>query len=138
MSDGLQALKEKGYKLTKQRREILKALQEGPPLAAEDLLAKVNTNCKINLSTVYRNLNVLMKNGLVRKTNAFGQADSYELMNPDCRHSLACLGCGNTIGFSHCHFDLIVQELESQTGYEIRGHSLELFGRCPVCQGSCS
>ncbi|HHZ20545.1 MAG TPA: transcriptional repressor [Firmicutes bacterium] len=134
MTDRLQLLKEKGYKLTKQRREILRALEEGTPLAAEDILAKINVKCRINLSTIYRNLNILLKNGLIRKISTLGQADCYELVDPDCRHSLACLGCGNTIGFSHCHFDQIVQELEEQTGYEIRGHALELFGRCPACR----
>ena len=77
MTDRLQLLKEKGYKLTKQRREILRALEEGTPLAAEDILAKINVKCRINLSTIYRNLNILLKNGLIRKISTLGQADCY-------------------------------------------------------------
>ncbi len=126
-------LKEQGYKLTKQRCEILAALDDSPPLMAEEIFRLVNKHCKVNLSTVYRNLGILQKMGLIRKVNSLGQADQYELVKNHCRHDLECLKCGAKVVFSECIFDQLVQEIELKTHYKVKKHNLELFGTCPKC-----
>lgn len=134
MEDKLVKLKESGYKLTKQRCEIINALEDSPPLVAEEILYLVNKQCKVNLSTVYRNLNILQKMGLIRKVNSFGQADQYELVKNTCRHSLECLKCGAKVTYSECVFDQMVNNIESQTNFKVKKHNLEIFGTCSKCR----
>ena len=130
----LNQLKAHGLKLTQQRREILKVLREQGPLLAEELCVRVNECSKINLSTVYRNLHILLTMGLIQKTHTIGSADAYELVEGDCRHALSCLKCGNRIRFSECHFDRIMQDVEVLTGFKVTGHRLEVLGTCRDCK----
>ena len=133
MLDEKNMLKENGLKLTRQRREILEALKDSPPLGAEEIFHLVNKRCSVNLSTVYRNLGILMKMGMIRKTNSLGQADQYELVRHHCEHALECLKCGRKVVFSECFFDQMVKEIESKTQFVVKKHNLELFGTCPNC-----
>jgi Fur family ferric uptake transcriptional regulator len=130
----LNQLKAHGFKLTQQRREILKVLREQGPILAEELCVRVNQRSKINLSTVYRNLHMLLTMGLIQKTHTIRSADAYELVDGDCRHALACLKCGNRIQFSECHFDRIMRDVEVLTGFHVTGHRLEVIGTCRDCK----
>jgi Fe2+ or Zn2+ uptake regulation protein len=133
MEDKFVLLKEQGFKLTKQRCEILETLEDSPPLMAEEIFRLVNKHCKVDLSTVYRNLSTLQKMGLIRKVNSLGQADQYELVKNHCKHDLECLRCGAKVVFSECIFDQLVQEIELKTHYKVKKHNLELYGTCPNC-----
>jgi Fe2+ or Zn2+ uptake regulation protein len=133
LEDKFVKLKNQGYKLTKQRHEILEALDASPPLVAEEIFNFVKKRCKVNLSTVYRNLAILQKTGLIRKVNSLGQADQYELVKSNCKHAVECLKCGAKVVFSECFFDQMVKEVESKTHYTIKKHNLELYGTCPNC-----
>ena len=133
MTDQLTTLKEHGLKLTKQRYEILGALEDGPPLKAEEICVLVSKHCRINLSTIYRNLNILMRMGLIRKVNSVDQADQYELVRHNCKHALECLKCGAKVVFSDCIFDQLVKTVEQKTNYQVKKHNLELYGTCPSC-----
>lgn len=135
MEDQFTKLREQGFKLTKQRCEILEALEASPPLMAEEICHLVNKRCNANLSTVYRNLGILQKMGLIRKVNSLGQADQYELVKNNCKHSLECLKCGAKVTFSACIFDQMINHIESQTHYQVKKHTLEIFGTCPKCRG---
>ncbi len=135
MEDQFVKLKNQGYKLTKQRREILEALDDSPPLVAEEILNLVKKHCNVNLSTVYRNLGILQKMGLIRKVNSLGQADQYELVKSNCRHTVECLKCGAKVFFSECFFDQMVSDVESKTHFKIKKHTLEFYGTCPNCNG---
>lgn len=127
-------MKESGFRLTKKRHEILEALEEGQPLSADDILVKVNRHCKINLSTIYRNLNDLQKMGMIRKVNSLDQADRYEIVTHHCQHALECINCGATVIFSECIFNQMVKEIETRTDYQVKQHHIEIYGTCPKCK----
>lgn len=136
MIERLNLLKENGLKLTKQRAKILEALEAEDALSAEDILKCVEPECRVNLSTIYRNLSILLKMGIIRKSNRSEQADYFELVRHRCTHPLLCLGCGERINFSECAFDQIVRDIEQSTHYQIKYHNFELYGMCPKC-GQC-
>jgi Fe2+ or Zn2+ uptake regulation protein len=133
MTDQYTTLKEHGLKLTRQRCEILEALEDSPPLKAEEICSLVSKHCRINLSTIYRNLNILLRMGLIRKVNSPDQADQYELIRHTCKHSLECLKCGAKVIFTECAFDQMVQAVEQKTNYKVKKHNFELYGTCPNC-----
>ncbi len=133
MNDQLQKLKEQGYKLTKPRCLIMEALTTERPLTAEEILLQLGERAKVNLSTVYRNLNMLMKMDLIRKVNSPEQANRYELVRHQCHHALQCVDCGTQVIFSQCLFEQLIREVESKTHFQVEKHVLELFGTCPKC-----
>ena len=136
MNEKLLKLKEQGYKLTRQRSEILDTLEQYSPLMAEDIYQKVSGHCKVNLSTIYRNLTILLQMGFVRKVNTVGQADCFELVKQHhCKHKMECVSCGARVVFSECAFEQMLGEIEFKTNYKIKQHILQLFGTCPKCQG---
>lgn len=134
MDKQLERFKKSGYRLTQKRFEILEALAEGLSLSADDIMTKISRRCKVNLSTIYRNLNCLLKMGLIRKVNSLDQADRYELVKHDCQHALECVKCGATVIFSECIFDQMVKEIESKTNYQVKQHHIEIYGTCPTCK----
>jgi Fur family ferric uptake transcriptional regulator len=135
VEENFNLLKENGYKLTKQRCTILEALEGGLPLSAEEILAQICQKCKVNLSTIYRNLNILLKMGMVRKVNSIDQSDHFELVRHHCNHALLCLECGEKVFFSECAFDQVVKEIESKSRFKVKHHNFEIYGLCPKCNG---
>lgn len=134
MSEQVDVLREQGYKLTRQRCEILEALEDSPPLMAEEIYHLVRKRCKVNLSTVYRNLGILLRMGLIRKVNSLCQADHYELVKSNCQHVLECLKCGKKVFYSECFFEQMVNNIEVKTNFKVKKHNLEIYGTCPNCQ----
>jgi Fe2+ or Zn2+ uptake regulation protein len=134
MDEYFSLLKKSGYKLTKQRCEILRVLNVNSSLSAEQIINQIAPQCKVNLSTVYRNLHLLLVSGLIRKINDIGQADRYQFVRHHCTHSLLCLECGEKVSFSECAFDQIIQEIELKTSYQIKHHNFEIYGICPKCR----
>lgn len=133
MNKHLEKLQEKGYRLTRKRAEILEALKEGVSLNVEEIMEKVNRQCAVNLSTVYRNINILLQMGLVRKVNSLEQADQYELVLHKCKHMVECVHCGATVIFTECIFDQMTKEIETKTQYKVNQHHIEVYGTCPKC-----
>ncbi|HWQ29849.1 MAG TPA: Fur family transcriptional regulator, partial [Negativicutes bacterium] len=96
-------LKEKGYKLTPQRKSILNIIleTEGKHLSAEEIYDLVKVKCPdIGLATVYRTMQMFDEVGLVYKHNFDDGRSRYELnhQNEDHQHHhLICVGCNCVI-----------------------------------------
>ncbi|MEW6184032.1 MAG: Fur family transcriptional regulator [Bacillota bacterium] len=134
----IQQIREKGYKVTPQRRAIIEALfLPGRPPTAKEVLAKVRAQFPdVSLDTVYRNLNLLVDIGLLIQINLKNnETTRFEILEHH-HHHLVCLGCGEAICLEHCALnerDMIIAE---ESGYEITGHAFELYGYCPVCRSA--
>ena len=91
-------LRRRGYKLTKQREAIIKVLDslEENLATAQHIFEKVTeTNPGTNFSTVYRNLDLLVQEGILRKTSLGHEASYYELVTNDTHHHhMICKECG--------------------------------------------
>lgn len=130
------ALKEKGYKLTKQRKSIIEVLIEntGKLLSVEDIYAK----CKLkypmtNLSTVYRNMEIFELINLVHKTSIDGSSASYEITcNELHHHHLICKNCGKTETIDYCPLNEITSKI-NDNGFVVTDHKLEIYGYCSAC-----
>lgn len=117
-----------GYKVTPQRRAVLEAI------AAEQhqSMAEIRGRCSgVGLVTVYRALELLSGLGLVRRLD-LGDGPRYELAE-DHHHHLICEDCGSVSEFEQCPLNL--QQLAvGSDGFEVRSHSVEVYGRCAVCR----
>ena len=95
----LHILKEKGYRLTRTRQEIIKILLANPKkhLSANDLHKKLQKrHFKCDLATVYRNLNLLSRLGLIHRDNFNEPHAHYEYSHGHEIH-LVCEKCGQII-----------------------------------------
>lgn len=140
----LDTLKERGFRVTGPRRALLRLLSTSLlPISVQEMHAAVNPELadgeeEINLVTVYRFANLLVEQSLARRIE-FGQGYyRYERAEPQDgphHHHLVCEGCGKVEDFHGCDLAALTERLESETGFAVNRHQLELYGRCPDCQG---
>jgi Fur family transcriptional regulator, ferric uptake regulator len=117
----------RGYKATPQRLAVLGAI------AAEQhqTLGEIRARCpQVGLVTVYRTLDLLSGLGLVRRLD-LGDGPRYE-MAEDHHHHLICEDCGEVTEFEQCPLNLD-RLPRVQEGFEVRAHSIEVYGRCAAC-----
>lgn len=117
-----------GYKATPQRLAVLRALVEEQHQRLEEVRARCP---EVGLVTVYRTLGLLGELGIVRRLD-LGDGARYELAE-DHHHHMICESCGDISEFEECPLDPERLPLEN-TGFEVRAHSLEVYGRCGACR----
>lgn len=133
-----QLFKSKGIKNTQQRHMLYTLLKNGKqPITAEEIYKIISgeLDVPLNLSTVYRILDVFTEKGLVLKSqiNLNGKA-LYEINHMEHRHHLICIKCKEIIPIKGCPLGKYEDQLEKQTGFRILEHNLEIKGICPKCQ----
>ncbi len=136
MKDVLVLLKENNIKITDERRAILRVLQEAKlPLAPADLFLRLKPSMpKANLTTVYRNLEMLEDLGLVKRLGFNKNYFSYELIDGrEHHHHIVCQSCGKVEDLENIS-EKFVSEIAKQTNFTIEDHNLEFFGLCVICQ----
>ena len=133
----LDKLKEKGYKLTSQRLAIIDVLLEHGNhfMSAEDIHIKVKIkHPKTNFSTIYRNLEMLEKSGLIHKTNTTENMSLYEIScNEDHHHHIICKECGKTEVINLCPINELSHKLNNKN-FTLTDHKFELYGYCDKCK----
>lgn len=130
-------LNRKGLKNTKQRTAVLEILEQSDqPLAAEEVFLEMKEKgVSVNLSTVYRILEVLSDKKMVVKFNILGDTRTlFEYNRMVHKHYLICLGCRKILAIHHCPLKEYEKDLANETNYLISGHKLDVYGYCPECQ----
>lgn len=131
-------LQEKEYKLTPQRKIILKALldNEDEHLSAEDVYQKVKLNFpEIGLATVYRTLELLADIDILQKMNFDDGKIRYEFADHDehHHHHLICLGCAKVIEYNDDLLDTLEDAIFNKTQFKVLDHKLKFYGYCKNC-----
>ena len=117
----------RGYKATPQRLTILRALVEEP----HQSMWEIRQRCpEVGMVTVYRTLDLLTDLGIVRRME-LGDGPRYELAD-DHHHHMVCESCGDISEFDLCPLDT-TKLLPESSGFEIRSHSVEVYGKCAAC-----
>ena len=122
-----------------QRAAIWNVLVAHPDLhlSAEEVAEHVKLQLpQVNASTVYRTLDVLVDEGLVRRSD-FGTGRAlFEPAHEHPHHHLVCEGCGSVV---HVHNDALgdlARCIDEQHGFRLDDREIALFGRCSNCQSS--
>ncbi|SHG91606.1 Fur family transcriptional regulator [Tepidibacter thalassicus] len=131
-------IKNNGYKLTNQRKGIIKTLFEHKNhfLSAEEIFSKLKEkNIKTNLSTVYRNLEILEKIDIIHKINIDGNYFKYELIQNKKQHNhvIICKNCGKTEKINFCPLEKIISNI-TNNNFVLTDHKFELYGYCNKCK----
>ncbi len=122
-------------RLTKQRRVILDILRSTDAHPTADwVYAKARRQIKnLSLGTVYRNLGILSKEGLIQKLDlGMGQA-RYDGRIENHVH-LICDKCGSIKEIMQSQDSSQTQEIEQKSGYRIDRVAMEMHGLCPKCK----
>jgi Fur family peroxide stress response transcriptional regulator len=124
----------KKYKRSKHRDRILRLLKstETHPTASwiYDELKKEISN--LSLGTVYRNLNILAEQGLIRKFNFGSTFDRYDAdITP--HYHFCCENCGRFVDLGTPVNEDLNREVEKTTGFKISKHRIEFYGMCDKC-----
>jgi Fe2+ or Zn2+ uptake regulation protein len=131
----LEQLREKGYKLTTQRRQIIEALsQMGPRVGAREIYDNIKgKNPSLSLDTVYRNLRLLTEIGVVHQIS-LQSGTLFEFMNEACHHHLVCIDCEKVVCIPYCPDPDTYISQATEAGFSVLGHSFEVYGRCTDCR----
>ncbi len=126
-------LQELGYRLTPQRTLVWDQLREdGGHLTAEVLCRRVQSQFPhINISTIYRTLELLVNLGLVKETHLGSGGRHFEVEEEVPHHHLVCEKCGRV---EHVHGEDLNgadAALLKTRGFEL--HDALLFGSCSAC-----
>src|SRR5437868_15323444 len=133
------SLKERGVRLTRQRRILLELLdRSGRHLDAESLynLAK-EKDPKLNRVTVYRTLKLLKEGGLIDELDLMhfeGDQHYYETKTKQEHAHVICLRCGKVEEFFGDPLQKLRRQIEAHFGFQILLARTEVGGYCSHCQ----
>ncbi|AFS78352.1 ferric uptake regulation protein Fur [Gottschalkia acidurici 9a] len=141
ISDDLKIkLKEKGYKLTTQRKAIIDVFlkNQSSHLSPEEIYDNVrNSYPEIGLATVYRTLQLLEQLNIVYKVNFDDGCSRYEL-NLDTddhqHHHLICIKCGKVKEVKLDLLENLESEIEKEGDFKVVNHNVKFFGYCKNCE----
>ena len=127
-------LRARGYRLTPQRALVLEAVTTLGHATPEDALSWIRERASgVNISTVYRALELLEGLGLVRHTHLGHGAPTYHASTTPEHVHLVCRQCG---GISEVEPDAVqpmVEALERNSGFVADVGHLAVFGLCKEC-----
>ena len=131
-------LREQGYRLTLQREIIIEAVEavQGH-ISVDDIYQQVHPRFpQVNLSTIYRTLELLRELGLVRENHLPGEQPRYEAAAGKAHHHLVCRLCRRVIHLDDTLLGNLNEQLQEQ--YHFHGLTLDLVaaGYCDTCWDS--
>jgi Fur family transcriptional regulator, peroxide stress response regulator len=89
---------------------------------------------RVSLGTVYRNLQVLAREGKIRAIDAWGRTTRYDADVSSHDHAV-CVACGaiRDVPRSAAHENPLPLKISTIPGFSITGHRLEFHGICSSC-----
>ena len=133
----LERLRERGLRLTPQREMVLAVMHELEGLAtAEEVYEQVRTQTlAVDISTVYRTLDLLQRLGIVACLNSPTDGQyRYELLGVHGPHiHLVCRSCGAVLGVALDEAEAFAEKLETTHGFVADVDHLSIEGLCHEC-----
>ena len=128
-------LREQGFRITPQRQLVLEAVEHLRHGTPEEILVEVQrTASGVNLSTIYRTLEVLEEVGLVTHAHIGHGPPTYHAVDEHVHIHLVCDRCGAVQSVPAGVATDFVGDLEEQYGFRTDISHVSVHGRCAECK----
>ncbi len=123
------------FKRSKQRDRILELLQStGQHPTADWIFAQLKDEFpNLSMGTVYRNLNILREQGLVKKIDFGSTFDRFDA-NTGAHYHFICERCGAIIDLELPIDEELNKRVNKSTPFRASRHRVEFYGICDKCQ----
>ena len=131
MSDDIEdKCKQKGVRLTDQRKLIAKVMSESVNHPDVDELHKKISkfDSKISIATVYRTVKLFEESGIVSKHDFKGNKSRYEQAPEEHHDHLIDINSGEITEFVDERIEKLQKQVAEKLGYKLVDHRLELYG----------
>jgi Fur family transcriptional regulator, ferric uptake regulator len=123
------------HRRTVQRQMILQVLEEaGGHLTMEQLAGRVqSTYPTVSLSTLYRNVDLLIAMGLMRANHLLGEGTTYERADEKSHIHLVCHHCHCVIHLDAKPLEPLQASLQIKDEFHVVSVALTVAGYCSTC-----
>jgi len=125
--------------MTQARRILIEIfVAQAAPVTVDQLLTTLKKRgLSVNKTTVYRELDFLKEQKIIREIDLLEGRKRYELRGDEHHHHLVCLECRDIRCITmEEDLDAIERGIEKEHGFRVASHTLEFFGVCAQCQRS--
>lgn len=133
----LEQLKISGCRITPQRKTLIQILVDHPDqlLSPEQLTNLCQTVDKdLNATTVYRNLELLIKNDLVYTEALDKTTKGYKIKcHTGHHHHMICISCRKMFPIDYCPMCDDLLSKAKDIDFKVTEHQLTLYGYCKDC-----
>ncbi|WP_025272918.1 Fur family transcriptional regulator [Haloglycomyces albus] len=127
-------LRSRGMRMTPQRQLVLDAIADLGHATPEHIHDSVAERVEgINITTIYRTLDLLEELNLVTHTHLSHGAPTYHLAGDRGHAHLVCHRCGKTEEVSPAVFSSARDAIASDSGFVLDIGHVALFGTCAQC-----
>lgn len=135
VEQSIERLKYNNVRITPQRHAILEYLidQDSHPTADEIYKALEDDFPSMSVATVYNNLRLFTKMGLVKEMMFGDNSSRFDFASTEHYHAI-CTRCGKIEDIYYPGLDDVEVVASNLTGYDVNSHRLEIYGLCPDCQ----
>jgi Fur family ferric uptake transcriptional regulator len=124
-------LRASGHRLTPQRELVLAAVEDLGHATPDQVYAEVRTKSQsINLSTVYRTLELLDELGLIRHAHLSDRAPTYHSTSEHEHFHLVCRNCHKVISVDPDVLTPVSDRLAADHDFTVDIGHLTVFGTC--------
>jgi Fur family ferric uptake transcriptional regulator len=127
-------LRAQGYLLTPQRQLVLEAVALLGHATPDEVAEAVRQTARgVNISTIYRTLELLEQLGLVSHTHLGHGAPTYHSADDADHVHLVCRMCGTVTETTPEMVGPVVDRLAAEEGFDADVRHLAIFGTCALC-----
>ena len=129
-----EVLRSRGLRLTAQRQLVLEAVYELGHATPDQVHTKVSeTAAGVNITTVYRTLELLEELGLVTHAHLSHGAPTFHAINEEQHVHLVCRKCQTIEEVPGAMLDEFSAMLARERGFRLDVGHVALFGECRAC-----
>lgn len=122
-------LRARGMRVTPQREQVLAAVRRLGHATPEQISETVSG---VDVTTVYRTLELLEEIGLVRHAHLGHGAPSFRPADDEHVH-IVCHTCGSVVDAAPDIVDALAARLRHESGFQVDRAHFTVFGTCRIC-----
>jgi Fur family ferric uptake transcriptional regulator len=132
----IQTLRDLGYRITPQREMILQAMAHSQEhMTADEILTEVQQKTSsVNMTTIYRTLDLLVAEGIVSMANLWDGRSVFTTSQHGVHIHAVCRVCGASFEIKECLLAHFANEVKEQYSFDVDVNHISISGVCQNCQ----